>query len=771
MIFTARIMLLITLAGCFGLCSSAKAQGAAVQEQGLAKRPVRVEDAVEMTQIGDRSYLDNLNKAGNVVQFSPDGSKFAFVTQKANLQTDLVEFQLLVFRTADAFNSPAPEVVATLASSSNREGICQVQWLSDNDTIAFLGEQPDETPQIYRVSASTKKLEKLTTNPTPILYYSMSERGENFVYVAEASPRPLLTQQMRRRGFFVTSQQWDDLYTNQRRFNTQHEIYVKVPRLNTPQRAGGVVELNPYAKELTISPDGRYAMLRAYRPSPPAAWNDYQYRPDYETAPSNAACNAGEAFRCPEQLMIVDLEKRTVDPLLNAPATGKTAGLELSAWTRQSSILLVNALLPLDSVDDAERHRRLSHVYTAEVMLPSRTIRKINERGEPYPGFFIESDVARDRIIVRPKAAVLARSLEFRKVPSGWNITEIDGGTREPDERLSVNLEQDINSPPKLVLNDPKTKQKALVLDLNPQFNQLTLGHVEIFAWKTQEDGVAEGTLYFPPDYVPGKRYPLIIQTHDERRERFWIDGPYSTAYAAQPLANRGFLVLQMGQVDVYEKASLNEIGAIYGTSREGPHYSALFESAIKELEQRGLIDPNRIGLSGFSRTFYHVLYDLTHSSRHFAAAVAADGVNFGYVWCLYYLTTYTDSSSCEKINGGAPFSDGLAGWARAAPTFRLDKVDAPLLLQAISAPLGEWEVFAGLKWLKKPVEMLNFYPEGAHELVKPQQRLLSQGSVVDWYCFWLKGEEDPDPAKHEQYRRWRKMKLERDKGAALAGH
>jgi hypothetical protein len=29
----------------------------------------------------------------------------------------------------------------------------------------------------------------------------------------------------------------------------------------------------------------------------------------------------------------------------------------------------------------------------------------------------------------------------------------------------------------------------------------------------------------------------------------------------------------------------------------------------------------------------------------------------------------------------------------------------------------------------------------------------------VDWYCFWLKGEEDPDPAKAEQYKRWRELK------------
>lgn len=755
-------MLFRLLLGCLGLCSSVHAQGAAAGNHGLAKRPVTVADAIEMTQIADRSYLRNFSKTDNVVQFSPDGSKFAFVTQRGDLKADTVVFQLLVFKTAEAFASPRPEVVATFASSSNREGIRQVQWLPDNETIVFLGEQPEETPQLYKVSIRTKKLEKLTNHPTEILSFSMSKRGDNFVYVAEASQHPAMSAEMRRRGFFVTSQQWDDLYTDRRGFEMRREIFAKTSQMKTPQRVGGVINLNRFmAGGLSISPNGRYALLRAYRTSPPVPWNEYQYKADYETPPS-AACNVSAAFLCPEELLVVDLEKRTVEPLLNAPATGKIAGSQLAAWTRQSSVLLVNALLPLDSVQGEERSRRLSHVYAAEVTLPDRRILKISERHEPYPVVFIESDAAKDRIIAKPKLAILAPSLEFRKDVSGWKITEVNGAAPEPGNRLSVTLDQDINSPPKLVATDPQTKRKVIVLDLNPQFTQLAFGRVETFSWNTREGRVGEGALYYPPDYVPGKRYPLIIQTHDERRDRFWIDGPYTTAYAAQPLATQGFLVLQMGMVDVYEKASIDEVYKILGSSREGPHYTELFESAIDELDHRGLIDRNRIGLTGFSRTVYHVLFALTHSRYHFAAAVAADGVNFGYVDCIYYLAS--NSSMCEKMNGGnPPFGDGLAGWAKETPTFRLDKVEAPLLLQAISAPLPEWEIFAGLKWLKKPVELLNFYPEGEHILIRPQQRLLSQGSVVDWYCFWLKGEEDPDPAKAEQYSRWRKMKQERD--------
>jgi hypothetical protein len=49
---------------------------------------------------------------------------------------------------------------------------------------------------------------------------------------------------------------------------------------------------------------------------------------------------------------------------------------------------------------------------------------------------------------------------------------------------------------------------------------------------------------------------------------------------------------------------------------------------------------------------------------------------------------------------------------------------------------------------------------------VKPRERLVAQQGLVDWFLFWLKDEEDPDPAKAEQYARWRelrKMQAEND--------
>lgn len=761
------------LLGCNGLHAAAQTSIVApvrINEDLHSKRPATVSDVIGMTNIADTSRLGGFTDEGSsVVDFSPDGSKFAFVTQKGNLKSDTVEFSLLLFKTADVFGSPHPEVAATLESSSNRPAISHLTWLRDNETIVFVGERPGEIPQLYSVNSATKQIVKLTDQSTGVLTYSINDKGESLVYLARPSSSPERSE-MLHRGFPVTSQNWDDLYLGNRREPNRalREVFVKTPQMKSAQRVGGILA-TPDGGGVSISPNGKYALITAFNPTPPAIWGEY--KPGFDTLILTKSCSLKQAHACPLQYLLLDLTNQTIDPLITAPVLRASEGKALFTWTKENSILLVNTFLPLDSADKEERSRRRSSIYAAEVILPERKIIEIAERKVPFHAYEIHSGTLTDQFITQSFVAAFGPGLEFCRDASGWKVTEAASAATRASGGISISLDQNMNTPPKLVANDARTGKKAVLLDLNPQFSELTFGRVETFKWTTHDGYPLEGSLYFPPDYAAGRRYPLIIQTHGYHDNRFWPDGPFTTAFAAQPLANRGFLVLQVPTTNPDANASvIAKTVGFFSTPAEGPYFTAVFESAIDKLDSLGLADTTRVGLTGFSRTVYHVLYALTHSNHHFAAAVAADGVNFGYANCIYYLAK-TDSALCERMNGGGPpYGANLMGWEKESPTFRLDKIEAPLLLQAISGPLGEWEILAGLRWLKKPVEMLNFYPEGAHELVRPQERSLSQGSVVDWYCFWLKGEEDPDPAKAEQYTRWRKMKQERDNSSVRAG-
>ena len=170
----------------------------------------------------------------------------------------------------------------------------------------------------------------------------------------------------------------------------------------------------------------------------------------------------------------------------------------------------------------------------------------------------------------------------------------------------------------------------------------------------------------------------------------------------------------------------------------------AAIDGAIDSLSERGIIDPNRVGLIGFSRTVYHVAYTLTHSRHHFAAATLADGLDGSFFQAVAFPATA--GADAAAVNGGPPYGASLALWMEHSPLFKLASVAAPVRLESygMDSALGLWGWYSLLTQRGMPVDMI-LLPHAPHELVKPWERLASQQGDVDWFCFWLKGEKPSD--------------------------
>ena len=80
------------------------------------------------------------------------------------------------------------------------------------------------------------------------------------------------------------------------------------------------------------------------------------------------------------------------------------------------------------------------------------------------------------------------------------------------------------------------------------------------------------------------------------------------------------------------------------------------------------------------------------------------------------------------------------------------------LLLQpGPESAFADWEPYAALRYLKKPVDLI-MLQRGSHVMTNPIQRLAAETSNVEWFRFWLQGYEDPAAEKGGQYRRWEKL-------------
>jgi hypothetical protein len=139
---------------------------------------------------------------------------------------------------------------------------------------------------------------------------------------------------------------------------------------------------------------------------------------------------------------------------------------------------------------------------------------------------------------------------------------------------------------------------------------------------------------------------------------------------------------------------------------------------------------------------------------------------NFSYVPYIIWSSGGTPGElekESEAMNGGVPWiDDNLGKWHTSAPNFGLANISTPLLITATERGelIPQWETFAGLRRLGKPVDMLWWWRQNTpHILVQPAQRYASQQTAVDWFDFWLNNHEDPDPGKESEYIRWRELR------------
>lgn len=277
-------------------------------------------------------------------------------------------------------------------------------------------------------------------------------------------------------------------------------------------------------------------------------------------------------------------------------------------------------------------------------------------------------------------------------------------------------------------------------------------GTTSIYHWLDKDQREWSGELILPSESKPGAPYPLVLQTHGFSSSEFLVDGAWTTATAARPLAAAGFAVLQIE--DNHEQTQSLEEAKIHVNG---------YVAAIDALAESGLVDPKRVGIVGFSRTCWFVEESLLEFPDRFAAGVLADGVDQSYFQYMLVAPEWPALES-QRYNGGKPIGKGLDSWIKSAPDFRLSELRTPLRLQAITPAslLGEWEIYASLRIQHKPVDLL-YLPFGQHVLQNPAELMASEQGDVDWFRFWLQGYERPNPENPDQYKRWEDLRELRD--------
>ena len=766
-----------------------------------------VKDDIAMVRFSDPS-AERQSSPDNAENVSPDGRHVAIVTTKGLLESDQIQSTISVFEIemVRAFLDhpsqplPTPRIIARIATVPSFEQtvpyapvIKDVRWSQDGQHLYFRGEARNGAWQLYQANADGRRGRSLTPASYNVDRFDISNKTLVYtasVYGDESSPRGAF---INRDALDVTGHPLIDiLFPGQMPTYVPETFSLYVLRLDkhdgksvrVPGYSVSEISLLLHFLPFQLSPDGQQLVTTTPVPRIPASWKSYDPPPRFEHRrldPDDPSLTDPDNVLRPRQYSLVDLSSGKITPLIDAPNAqnlGYYSAKNRAAWSADSSrVLLTNVFLPLSNDGKDISRRQKAPCAVASVDLPSFDFRCLFfETDGTSPAVGDVDDVSfagsRDQVEVFLKHGSADRTaMEYRFQNGVWALDEqkpssdiqrsagtMPVGPTKASRGIQVFIKQGLNQSPTLWAADAHTGSERQIWNPNPQLLHLQMGEASVYQWKDRAGREWTAGLIKPVGYIQGKRYPLVIQMYEFDEKQFLTDGTDPTAFAARELASAGFVVLQIRKkiVDLSDEDAQIHLEA--------------YRSAIEHLSEAGLIDPNKVGVVGFSWTCWYVANALVKSPRLFAAATIAEGFDNSYVqYMLFGPGSPNTREQMNQLRGGSPFGPGLQQWVRDAPGFHLDRVQTPLRIEAMKPAtiLNEWEIYSGLYMQHKPVDMI-YFPSGTHIHQRPLERLESQQGNIDWMRFWLQGYEDPAPEKRAQYARWQKLKLAvTEKGSA----
>lgn len=321
---------------------------------------------------------------------------------------------------------------------------------------------------------------------------------------------------------------------------------------------------------------------------------------------------------------------------------------------------------------------------------------------------------------------------------------------------------EDTVTPPGIGVIDGASGAVRRLVDLNPHVDSFRLGRVEKVGIRNKHEQEVDAYLVYPVDHRPGLRHPLIVVSYGFRGA-FITDAEWHNTFPAQVFAAQGYALLLLNNPPTIGDRIVGD--PVRARWASGWNWLATVDAAVETVDRMGVADMSRLGFYGWSTGGFLGQFAGAHRGYFKAIAVGecrdVNPATYQAAGMRNLLPTYVN------LYGGLLDRGTLAAYEEFAPAMNVHRMTAPMLHEfgggrgAVAVQLFMLQRTAGL-----PAELV-FYDGQDHQFESPRAILASMNRKLDWFNYWMLGKEDPDPAKAEQYVRWRKMKTAWEKTKA----
>ena len=276
-------------------------------------------------------------------------------------------------------------------------------------------------------------------------------------------------------------------------------------------------------------------------------------------------------------------------------------------------------------------------------------------------------------------------------VYGGWQFSE-DGGR-------VVYSWSDGDMPSELFVADAEFARPRRLTDLNPWLADRTITRSELVEYLDVDGRTLYGILYYPVDYVEGRRYPLVAEVYEE-----FFDNGFN--HRMNLLANAGFFG--------FRPSVRLEIGY------PGEAWLKGVTAGINSLIERGLVDGEKLGVHGTSYGGYATNLLITQTDRFKAAINISGKVNIiSFLGDSPKITTRNyNAAEMGQDRIGATLWEQPQKYLAHTAILDADRIETPLLLMSGE---GDWnvpatnqrEMYYALRRLGKEVVWVHYMNAG----------------------------------------------------------
>lgn len=259
-------------------------------------------------------------------------------------------------------------------------------------------------------------------------------------------------------------------------------------------------------------------------------------------------------------------------------------------------------------------------------------------------------------------------------------------------------------------------------------------GKSEPIHW-TNEGFNIDGWLLYPANYDPAKKYPLIVYVHGGPSAANLARWP-SAGFGPAPFSALGYFVLMpnprgsFGEGEKFSQANRKDFG--YGDLRD------ILAGVDAVIAQTHAVDPNRVGITGWSYGGFMTMFAITQTHR-FHAAVAGAGISD---WKSYYGENSIDEWMIPFF-GASVYNDPDV-YAKSSAINYIKNAKTPTLI-VVGDRDGEcpapqsYEMWHGLRYEHVPTEFVVYSDEG-HGFHKESDRINVLERALGWFDQYMPG-------------------------------